>query len=247
MIDNMKATFTLKDMILYKPASVSTGISRFPNRNIRMYIYLFILYYIVVMGKDIKWISRGNQKKAVLQAISKPMMPSQILREAKKLNRKISFADLSNLMREFAERGIVECLTPRQLTGRIYYFTDYGRQLAWCPFALRIPPLDKEFNWNKYALVVAGKTRKLILKELFFLKSYYENGITLAAIRKKLSRIYPITLSQTYSAMSYLLKARLVRIAGYAKLRNSKLYKLTPEGRRICKFMLGQTKTKIET
>ena len=171
--------------------------------------------------------------------MSKPMMPSQLLREAKKLNRKISFGDLSNIIRECMERGIVECLTPRQLTGRIYYLTDYGRQLTWRAFALRIPPLDKEFNWNKYALVIAGKTRKLILKELFILKPYYENGITLAAIRKKLSRIYPITLSQTYSAMSYLLKARIVRIAGYAKLRNSKLYKLTPEGKRICEFILG--------
>lgn len=103
------------------------------------------------------------------------------------------------------------------------------------------PPLDKEFNWNKYALVIAGKTRKLILREMFFLKAYYENGISLAVIRKKLSRIYPITLSQTYSAMSYLLKARIVRVAGYAKLRNSKLYKLTPSGIRICEYMLGQT------
>ncbi|MDD5599770.1 MAG: hypothetical protein PHV82_17630 [Victivallaceae bacterium] len=103
------------------------------------------------------------------------------------------------------------------------------------------PPLDKEFNWNKYALVIAGKTRKLILKEIFFLKAYYENGITLAALRKKLSRIYPITLSQTYSAMGYLLKARLVRVAGYAKLRNSKLYKLTSEGKRICEQLLGQS------
>jgi DNA-binding HxlR family transcriptional regulator len=196
----------------------------------------------VVKEYDIKWLSWGSQKQAVIQAMDKPMMPSQILREAKKLNRKISFADLSNLMREFTERGITECLTPRQLTGRIYYLTDYGRQLARRVFALSIPPLDKEFNWNKYALVVAGKTRKLILKELFFLKACYENGITLAAIRKKLSNIYPITLSQTYSATSYLLKARLVRISGYAKLRNSKLYKLTPEGRRICEYMLGKTK-----
>ena len=44
--------------------------------------------------------------------MDKPMMLSQILREAKKLNRKISFADLSNLMREFTERDIAECLTP---------------------------------------------------------------------------------------------------------------------------------------
>lgn len=167
-------------------------------------------------------------------------MPSQLLLEAQKLNRKISFGDLSSIIRECMERGIVECLTPRQLTGRIYYLTNSGRQLAWRVFALRIPPLDKEFNWNKYALVVAGKTRKLILKEMFFLKSYYENGISLAVIRKKLSRIYPITLSQTYSAMSYLLKARLVRIAGYAKLRNSKLYKLTPSGIRICEYMLDK-------
>ena len=173
--------------------------------------------------------------------MSKPMMPSQLLREARKLNRKISFGDVSNIIRECMERGIVECITPRQLTGRIYYLTDYGRQLAWRVFALRIPLLDNAFNWNKYALVIAGKTRKLILKELFILKPYYENGITLAAIRKKLSRIYPITLSQTYSAMSYLLKARIVKITGYAKLRNSKLYKLTMEGKRICEFILGET------
>ena len=202
---------------------------------------MFLSYLKVVIEKDIKWINWGSQKQAILRAMGKPMMPSRLLREARKLNRKISFGDLSSIIRECMGRGIVECLTPRQLTGRIYCLTDYGRQLVWRIFSLEIPPLDKEFNWNKYALVIAGKTRKLILKELFLLKPYYENGITLAAIRKRLSRIYPITLSQTYSAMSYLLKAKIVRISGYAKLRNSKLYKLTLEGKRICDFMFGGT------
>jgi hypothetical protein len=195
----------------------------------------------VVIRKDIQWIKWGSQKQAVLRALSRPMTPTELLREAKKFNRKISFGDMSNLTCEFMKRGIVECLTPRQLTGRIYCLTDYGRQLVQRAWGLEMPPLDADFNWNKYALVVAGKTRKLILKELFFLKSYYENGITLAALRKRLSRIYPITLSQTYCAMGYLLKARLVKIIGCAKLYNSKLYKLTPQGVKICKYMLGRT------
>ncbi len=194
----------------------------------------------MVIEKDIKWVNWGSQKKAVLQALTHPMTPTQLLREARKINRRISFGDLSNLTCEFMNRGIVECLTPKQLTGRIYCMTDYGRQLVKRVFVLNIRSLDKEFNWNRYALVVAGKTRKLILKEMFFIKSYHENGITLAAIRKRLSRIYPITLSQTYSAMNYLLKARVVKIVGYTKLRNSKLYKLTQSGGKICEYMLGR-------
>lgn len=201
---------------------------------------MFLSYLKVVIEKDVKWMNWGSQKKAVLQVMTHPMTPTQLLHEARKVNRRISFGDLSGLIRECTQRDIVECLTPKQLTGRIYSLTDYGRQLVWRVFALRIPPLNKEFNWNKYALVVAGKTRKLVLKEMFLIKSYYENGITLAAIRKRLSRIYPITLSQTHNAMSYLLKARVVRVGGHAKLRNSKLYKLTPSGIKICEYMLGR-------
>ncbi len=172
--------------------------------------------------------------------MSKPMTPTELLREAGKFNRKIAFGDISRLMREFIERGIAECLTPQQFTGRIYYLTDYGRQLVERVFTIKIPPIDSEFNWNKYAVVIAGKTRKLVLKEMFFIKGYCENGITLAAIRKRLSRVYPITLSQTHYAMSYLLKAQLIRVSGYTKLRSSKLYKLTPEGTKICEQLLRQ-------
>jgi hypothetical protein len=118
------------------------------------------------------------------------------------------------------------------LIGRIYFPTNYGRRLVWRIFAVKVPPLEDSIDWYKYSRLEAGKTRKLVLKEIYNLKAFYPNGINLMSIRKRLNRTYPLTLSQTFCAVKDILIDKLIRVAGHAKKRNSKLYKLTQEGGR---------------
>lgn len=199
----------------------------------------------MITKNDIKWIHWGIQKQAVLQVITRPMTPTEIMRKAKGINPKISFGDTSTLVRELERRGLLECFTPRQITGRLYFPTNYGRRLVWRIFAVKVPPIEDDIDWYKYSRLEAGKTRKLVLKEIYNLKTFYPNGINLTSIRKRLNRTYPLTLSQTFCAVKDILTDKLIRIAGHAKKRNSKLYKLTSEGNMLCEYILNCEKTPV--
>jgi DNA-binding HxlR family transcriptional regulator len=191
----------------------------------------------MIIKEDMKWINWGKQKQAVLQVITRPIIPTEIMRKARRINNRISFGDTSALIREFERRGILQCITPEQLTGRIYFPTNYGRRLIWRIFAIEVPPIEENINWYKYSHIVAGKTRMLALKEMFSLQGFYPDGINLTFIRKRLNRTYPITLSQTFCAVKDLFTDKLIKVAGHAKKRNSKLYKLTQEGNRLCEYI----------
>jgi len=121
----------------------------------------------MVVRKDVKWIRRGKQKGIVLQVISHPMTPTEIMKKAQEINFKITFGDTSTLIQEFKRRGIMECLTPDQPTGRIYILTNYGIRLVRLAFAVEIIPLQETINWNKYSRIKAGKTRQIILNEMY--------------------------------------------------------------------------------
>lgn len=196
----------------------------------------------MITKNDTKWIQWGIQKQAVLQVITRPMTPTQIMKKAKEINSRISFGDTSSLIREFEKREILECLTPQKLTGRIYFPTNFGRRLIWRIFAVKVPPLENNIDWYKYSRLEAGKTRKLLLKKLYSLKAFYPNGINLTSIRKKLNQSYPLTLSQTFCAVQDVLSDDLIKIVGYAQKRNSKLYKLTQEGNDLCEYILNYEK-----
>ena len=193
----------------------------------------------MIIKKDVKWIHWGVQKQAILQVITRPMTPTEIMRNARMINPHISFGDTSTLIREFERRGIIECRTPGQITGRIYYPTNYGRRLIWRIFAIKVPPVEDDIDWFKYSRLEAGKTRKLVLKEIYNLKAFYPDGINLTSIRKRLNRTYPLTLSQAFCAVQDILTDNLIEVIGYAKKRNSKLYKLTQEGSRLCEYIFA--------
>lgn len=191
----------------------------------------------MVVRKDVKWIRWGKQKRVVLQVITHPMTPTEIMKKAKEINPKITFGDTSTLIQELKRREILECLTPNQPTGRIYFLTNYGRRLIYLAFAVETSPMDETINWNKYSRLKAGKTRLIILKEMFSLKGYCQDGINLTSIRKRLRETYPLTLSQTFCAVQALLIDKLIRVSGYAKKYNSKLYKLTKEGSQLYEYI----------
>lgn len=192
----------------------------------------------MIIKEDNRWLGWGSQKQAILQVIVRPMTPTEILHEARQINPRISFGDSSAIIRELEKREILKCLAPEQITGRIYFLTNYGRRLVWKIFKLKIDAEEPDFDWYKYSRVLAGKTRKNLLVELYNNRGFYDDGMNLAVIRRRIGKIYPVTLSQAFCTVQDLLKDGLVEVASFTKKRNSKLYKLTSEGIKICEYLL---------
>lgn len=63
--------------------------------------------------------------KIVKLLIVHPSTPSAIAKEAK-----IRLAHVSRALNELENEGIVKCLTPRRLKGRIYGLTPKGKEIA---------------------------------------------------------------------------------------------------------------------
>lgn len=76
------------------------------------------------------WVVRGKQRRAVLKAIKKEeMIPTEIYKEAKKINPKMSLNTTSDILKEFREKKIVVCLNPKTKIGRLYQLTKIGKKL----------------------------------------------------------------------------------------------------------------------
>ena len=103
-----------------------------------------------------------------------------------------------------------------QITGRLYFPTNYGWRLVWRIFDIKVSPIEDYIDWYNYSRLEAGKTRKLVLKEIYNIKGFYPDGINLTSIRKRLNRTYPLTLSQTFCAVKDILTDKLIKVAAYA-------------------------------
>lgn len=76
------------------------------------------------------WVVRGKQRRAVLEAIKKEdMIPTEIYKEAKKINPKMSLNTTSDVLKEFRDRKIVVCLNPKEKMGRLYRLTQKGKTI----------------------------------------------------------------------------------------------------------------------
>ncbi len=65
---------------------------------------------------------RGRQRRRVLEALNKPKLPSELKQEAG-----MSLTNLSKTLKSLEDKGMAECLTPGNKTGRVYALTEKGR------------------------------------------------------------------------------------------------------------------------
>ncbi len=79
--------------------------------------------------QDYSWIIRGSQRLAVIKVMDKIMTPSQIQKEAKKINPNISLNNCSDVLRAMEEHGIVKCLNPKEKLGRLYELSKKGKEI----------------------------------------------------------------------------------------------------------------------
>ena len=136
---------------------------------------------------EVDWIKRGRQKQAIFRVIQNPMTPAEILGRSREINSKITFGDVTNIVRMGEKKGIVICLTPERLTGRIYFLTKYGRSLVNDTYGLKIRRERAGIDWGKYADIAAGKTRRHVLLALDHAGIQHKTGLTLAQIRRRVN------------------------------------------------------------
>lgn len=70
------------------------------------------------------FILRSEYRKKVFLNLDIPTMPSQI---AKKLD--IRLTHLTRELRFLKEKGLIECINPKERVGRLYRLTNKGKQL----------------------------------------------------------------------------------------------------------------------
>jgi DNA-binding MarR family transcriptional regulator len=176
-----------------------------------------------------------DQKKALLESLQKPMTGTELLAamHAKKC-KKTRLRDIWRLLKNMEARRLVYCLTPGEVTGRLYFFTEKGRKVVRQDFKIKVKPLPRLVNWKKYAQVVRAQVRKLVLVHVGTapLGTSLE-AKTVSTIRKELLRTHPMGLGATIRAMRELEQLKLIRCAGITRKRSCALYVPTVAGRRI--------------
>lgn len=73
----------------------------------------------------ISFIKRSEQRQIILKALESPKTPKEISKATK-----LAPSHISRTLKEFMEKDIVKCLTPKQKTGRIYQLTEKGSKLV---------------------------------------------------------------------------------------------------------------------
>ncbi|HLC61724.1 MAG TPA: ArsR family transcriptional regulator [Candidatus Nanoarchaeia archaeon] len=76
------------------------------------------------LWEDYGYVVRGNLRKKILLHIDKPITPREL---SKQLNLHLSEA--SRVLIELSNKGLVECLTPKLKSGRVYELTKQGKDI----------------------------------------------------------------------------------------------------------------------
>src|SRR5262249_48693477 len=184
-------------------------------------------------NNHITWLKRGCQRRAVAQAIYKPMTMKQILERACLFAPRIQLRDVWSLLRELERKEFVYCLTPRLLTGKVYFLTGAGRKQADLAFGQSIADPPRGIDWHRFAQVVRAKIRHSVLEAIARERWMSGVGNTASEIRKQLAERRSVALSQVLRVLPELTELQLVRSFMLRDNKRSKRYVLTPMGRKI--------------
>ena len=70
------------------------------------------------------WVVRGKQRKRIIKVMNKPKIPTEIKEETK-----LSLNNVSDVLSKFRKKKIVQCLNPKEKTGRLYQLTPKGMRI----------------------------------------------------------------------------------------------------------------------
>lgn len=77
----------------------------------------------------VSYIKRAKNRKEILKALDKPMMPSELVIKLYQKNSNTYFNIVSRALSELKEKGLVKILNPNDKTGRIYQRTESGNKI----------------------------------------------------------------------------------------------------------------------
>jgi len=74
-------------------------------------------------------VKRAKNRKVVLLALDKPMMPSELVRKIYGKNSNTCFNIVSRALAELVNFKLVKIINPKEKTGRIYELTLLGKKI----------------------------------------------------------------------------------------------------------------------
>lgn len=146
---------------------------------------------------------------------------------------RLQLRDLWHLTQELQKEGLLVCLNPDDKTGRLYCWTEWGRELASVAFDRTIEPVPGNVDWRRYSRIARGKARRAVLLELRQPRFDGKQALTTVEIRRSLVKKHPMALNLAIRALQDLCADGLVAISGRTKKRNQKLFRLTETGELI--------------
>jgi hypothetical protein len=181
--------------------------------------------------KEVEWLQAGCQRLAVTRSLYKPMTATE-LRDRARANgaKKIRLQDVWSVLKE--SKDLTYCLTPKLVTGRLYFLTGRGRAALMDGFKQRIADLPEDIDWTRYAKTVRGSVRRRVLQEIYS-RCERRQSSTPSELRRKLTQRHPVSLTSIRRAIDTLKRLRLIRPVTHADNNRSKPYVLTAAGRRI--------------
>jgi len=178
------------------------------------------------------WLKQGCQRHAVARVLRKPMTPNEIWRAARLLAPRIQLRDVWFLLRQMQAKGLVRCLNPNTVTGKLFVYSEFGRAVAASAgITLVIPPAS--IDWDHYSWVVRGSVRKLVLTELGRPRFPSVPGLTPSQIKRHFRGRYPVGKNLILRALQELTEKDLVLPQRLGKRSLQKSYVLTDAGQQI--------------
>ena len=185
------------------------------------------------MKQKDEWLGSACQQRAVLASIRKPMACRDIHAAAVGQNPHIRLRDVGQLIGKLIARGYVRCVSRLPVTGSLYHLTLKGRQHLAQHANIRRAGCPRNIDWELYAKVSRGKTRKSVLLELHRLQLKTSEPQTIGKLRRKLISHHPITLNATIRAMNELVALGVATCEGRTRKSGLRQFMLTEPGKRI--------------
>jgi len=187
---------------------------------------------------NVEWIKRGRQRAAGAQVLRKPMTTTEICTAARSLSPRIQLRDIWLILKAMRDRGLVICLNPRHVTGKLYALTDLGRRAVKQAFGVEVPRFPQGVDWRKYARVVRAKARKAVFLALAEMPP--ELCATATVIRKRLRDKHPMGLSPVIRALKELEQLNLASRKPTEDSDRHRAYALTKQGADIARELEQQ-------
>src|SRR5689334_15166086 len=147
------------------------------------------------LSKHMKWLKIGKQRRAVAQVLRKPSTQLELLHLARSEAPNLQLGDVWGILREGIESGLLECLNPEEPTGKVFFYTELGREAAQQVFGLELALPHDQIDWNCYARVIRAKVRRLVLVQIAHNGPACVERNTASFLRKQLSHPHQLAIN----------------------------------------------------